>query len=272
MNRIFLVFILAVSFYSVGAQEHKIVKAEFQKILDEKKVIGTILIYDLSADRYYSNDFLWAEKGKLPASTFKIPNSMVALELGVVQDDSTIFRWDGVERSVSNWNQDLIFRDAFHYSCVPCYQDVARNVGKERMHAMLDKIEYPGMQFSSETIDDFWLMGTSRISPMEQITFLRRYQAKEIPVSSRTYDILDTMMIAESTTEYILRAKSGWSVENGHNNGWYVGYVEKGGDVYFFATNIEPENQGQTDGFVQARIAVTRQALTELNILPSKFP
>ena len=272
MSRIILVLILGIFFYGVAAQEHKIVKGEFQKILDEKEVIGTILIFDLSADRYYSNDFSWAEKGKLPASTFKIPNSIVALELGLVQDDSTIFRWDGVERSVKNWNQDLIFREAFHYSCVPCYQDVARNVGKERMRTMLDKIEYPGMQFSSETIDNFWLMGTSRISPMQQITFIRRYQAKKIPVSSQTYDILDTMMIVESTAEYTLRAKSGWSVDNGHNNGWYVGYVEKEDDVYFFATNIEPMNQEQTDGFVQARIAVTREALSQLDILPLTSP
>ena len=267
MSRIILVSILGIFFYGVAAQEHKIVKGEFQEMLDEKEVIGSILIYDLSADRYYSNDFSWADKGKLPASTFKIPNSIVALELGIVQDDSTIFRWDGVERSVKNWNQDLIFREAFHYSCVPCYQDIARKVGKERMRTMLDKIEYPGMQFSSETIDNFWLMGTSRISPMQQITFLRRYQAKEIAVSSRTYDILDTMMIVESTAEYTLRAKSGWSVDNGHNNGWYVGYVEKEDDVYFFATNIEPMNQEQTDGFVQARIAVTRQALERLGVI-----
>ena len=261
------VFILSILFYRVGAQEHKTVKVEFQNLLDEKKVIGSILIYDLSADRFYSNDFARAETGKLPASTFKIPNSIVALELGVVEDDSTIFKWDGVERSVKNWNQDLIFRNAFHYSCVPCYQHIAREVGVERMHTMLDKMEYPGMQFSSETIDNFWLMGTSRISPMQQIAFLRRYHAREIPVSTRTYDILDDMMIVESTAEYTLRAKSGWSVDNGHNNGWYVGYVEKESNVYFFATNIEPVNQEQMDGFVQARIEVTRNALAQLKII-----
>ncbi len=270
MSRIFLVFILGTFFVGVGAQDHKIVKTEFQEILDEKKVIGSILIYDLSAGRFYSNDFAWAETGQLPASTFKIPNSIVALELGVVKDDSTIFKWDGVERSVKNWNQDLIFRNAFHYSCVPCYQDIARKVGVDRMRTILDKMQYPGMQFSSETIDNFWLMGDSRISPMQQIAFLRRYQAEEIPLSTRTYEILDTMMIVESTAEYTLRAKSGWSVDHGHNNGWYVGYVEKESNVYFFATNIEPVNQEQVDGFVLARIEVTRNALAQLEILPPK--
>ena len=98
----------------------RITKPEFQSILDSADIQGAILIFDSEANEYYSNDFTWSEKGQLPASTFKIPNSMIALETGVVKNDSTLFKWDGAQRAFKIWEQDLLFRDAFKYSCVPC--------------------------------------------------------------------------------------------------------------------------------------------------------
>ena len=95
----------------------------------------------VNEDVYYSNDFKWANAGRLPASTFKIPNSIIALETGVVENDSTLFEWDGIERSIKNWNQDLLFREAFHFSCVPCYQKVAREISEKRMNVYLNKLE-----------------------------------------------------------------------------------------------------------------------------------
>jgi len=103
----------------------------FQTILDTADLKGAILIFDSKDKKYYSNDFSWAEKGQLPASTFKIPNSMIALETGVVANDSTLFMWDGKKRAFKIWEQDLIFRNAFKYSCVPCYQEVARGIGPD---------------------------------------------------------------------------------------------------------------------------------------------
>ena len=91
-----------------------IIKPEFQSIIDSSDVIGSILIYDLNQDVYYSNDFEWSNKGNLPASTFKIANSIIGLETGVIENDSVIFKWDGEKKWLKNWEQDLILRDAFH--------------------------------------------------------------------------------------------------------------------------------------------------------------
>ena len=99
--------------------------AAFRQILDSANVSGSILVYDAIKDIYYSNNFNRCEIGHLPASTFKIPNSIIALETGVIADDSTMIRWDGQKRRLTAWEQDLVFRDAFHYSCVPCYQDIS---------------------------------------------------------------------------------------------------------------------------------------------------
>jgi len=120
----------------------RVTNVAFQTILDSADLKGAILIFDPINNKYFSNDFTWSEKGQLPASTFKIPNSMIALETGVVANDSTLFKWDGKKRAFKIWEQDLIFRNAFKYSCVPCYQEIARGIGVDRMKEYLEILEY----------------------------------------------------------------------------------------------------------------------------------
>ena len=211
----------------------KVVQQEFQKILDSADVLGSIVVYDLKEDTYYSNDFEWAKVGRLPASTFKIPNSIIALETGVVEDDSTLFEWDGNPRRLAVWEQDLIFEEAFHKSCVPCYQEIARAIGVQRMQQHVNKFNYGKMVVNDTTIDDFWLIGASEISQMQQIEFLKRFYTSELPISKRTHDIMYDLMEIEAKTAYRMSGKTGWAIRDGQNNGWFVGYLEKENNTYF---------------------------------------
>lgn len=99
---------------------------------------------------------------KLPASTFKIPNSIIAVELGIIENDTTILKWNGEQRKMDIWEKDLSFKDAFRISCVPCYQEIARKIGTIKMKEYLEKFEYKNMIFDSLTIDNFWLEGNSK--------------------------------------------------------------------------------------------------------------
>ena len=244
--------------------DHWVQKLEFQSIIDSANVKGSILIYDIQKDVFYSNDFEWANRGFLPASTYKIINSIIALECGVVEDDSTLFKWDGKKRAIKNWEQDLIFRDAFHFSCVPCYQGVARRVGEKRMNEYLSKLDYGNIRVDSNNIDVFWLEGDSRISQFQQIDFLNRFHESKLPISERTEKIMRRMMVIEDTVNYRLSGKTGWSVRDGVDNGWFVGYIEMGTKVYFFATNVEPEKKFNMDMFPVIRKDVTFSALKQI--------
>ena len=248
--------------------EAQIIKSEFQSIIDSANVTGSVLLYDLKKDVYYSNDFEWANKGKLPASTFKIANSIIGLETGVIENDSVIFKWDGKPKANKNWEQDLILRDAFHFSCVPCYQDVARKIGEKRMNQYLEKLDYGAMDVDSTNIDTFWLMGNSRISQMQQIDFLKQLYASKLPVSDRTAKIMKKLMIIEKTENYVLHGKTGLSNANEKYNGWFVGYFELENNTYFFTTNLEPEKEFDFDSFIQKRIDLTFAALQQMKIIP----
>jgi beta-lactamase class D len=247
--------------------EREIVVSEFQTLIDSADVKGSILIYDLKDDKYYSNNFNWAKKGNLPASTYKITNSIIALETGVVQSDSTLFKWNGEERRLKIWEQDMIFKDAFHYSCVPCYQEVARKIGVNRMNKYLDKLDYGNMKVDSTNIDLFWLEGESQINQYQQIEFLKRFYNSELPISQRTETIMKRMIVIEEDETYKLSGKTGWSVRDGNNNGWFVGFVEIKENTYFFATNVEPNQNFNMDLFPMIRKELTFKALKKLNII-----
>lgn len=244
------------------------INLEFQKILDEADVKGAILIYDFQNKNYHSNDFSWAKTGKLPASTYKIPNSIIALETGVVHDLNTIFPWNGERRFLKSWEEDLTFTQAFQRSCVPCYQEIARKIGVERMNEYLGKFQYGNIQVDSTTIDSFWLQGNARIDQFQQIDFLARFFQSKLPISKRTEAIVKEMMILKQTENYVLRGKTGWSIVDDLHNGWFVGYVENGTEVFFFATNVAPiSTTFDEKKFQECRKEVTYKALKQLNVL-----
>ena len=180
------ILILAIFTLSCHSPENvkinKIEKPEFGIILDSFKIEGSILIFDNNDSTYYSNNFDWAKEGYLPASTFKIPNSIIAIETGIIENDTTIIKWNGEKRRLKIWEKDLTFKEAFQVSCVPCYQEIAEKIGLERMKYYLNKFEYKEMIFDSLTLNKFWLEGNSKISQLGQIEFLRRFYFSKLPV------------------------------------------------------------------------------------------
>ena len=245
----------------------QIVKQEFQTILDSSNVDGVILVFDSKNNKFYSNNFERASEGHLPASTFKIPNSIIGLETGVIKDKTSVFKWDGKKRYLSVWEKDLTLIQAFQLSCVPCYQDVARKVGLVKMKDNLRKLDYGEMEVSTNTLDVFWLEGNSEINPFQQIDFLKRFYSDELPISKSTHKIVKDILQIKRNKNYTLSGKTGWSTSNGIDNGWFVGYLEANKNVHFFATNIRPGKDFNMDLFPSIRKKVTIEGLRIINVI-----
>ena len=243
-------------------ESKRIEEAFFQELIDSAKVKGSILI--LHENDFYSNDFVWAEEGHLPASTFKIPNSIISLELGIMSSDSSMFYWKGEKRYMKAWEKDMNFKEAYDLSCVPCYQELARKTGVNRMSSMLEKLQFGSMNVDTSTLDNFWLQGDSRINQFEQIDFLQRFSEEKIELKERTYEIMKRMMILESTESYTLRGKTGWSYQNEVDNLWFVGYLESQNGIYYFATNIEATQESDMNSLLNTRKEISLKALQSL--------
>lgn len=238
---------------------------DFQTAFHEFGVDGSFLLYDLHADKYLMFNPGQIDTPFLPASTFKIFNSLVSLETGAIPDENAVIKWDGVVREIENWNHDTDLKDAFKNSTVWFYQELARRVGAGRMKKWLDDVGY-GNADTSGGVDRFWLTGGLRITPREQIGFLVRLYKEDIPFSTRTIETVKRIMIAEEFPAYVLRAKTGWTQQNGQNIGWYVGYLERDRNVYFFATCIQCETDAN-GRFAESRVRITRNILHELHLL-----
>jgi beta-lactamase class D OXA-209 len=247
-----------------GADSALMLKA----IFDKYELKGTILILDPATNRHFGyNPARW-DSGYLPASTFKIPNSLIGLETGVI-DTNYVFKWNGKKRRIAQWEKDLTLREAFRVSCVPCYQELARKIGPERMKSYLEKMAYPGMDVHPDNIDLFWLEGDSRITPRQQVEFMRRLYEEKLPLKKSVMQEVKEIMVNETTPEYTLSGKTGWAIRNGNNYGWFVGWIETRGRVFFIAALVEPMNPDEITDFAAARKLVTMESCKLLGLIPS---
>jgi beta-lactamase class D len=241
------------------------VRDDFTKQFEHFHVRGSFTLYDLRNNKWILCNQEQLKKPFIPASTFKICNSLIGLETGVIKDEDFLIKWDGVVRSRPEWNKDHDLKTAFKNSTVWYYQELARRVGGERMKRWLDLAGY-GNADTSGGIDLFWLSGGLRITPEQQILFLKRLYLGDLPFSKRTMDIVRRIMVAKDTVTYTLRAKTGWGYQDNLDIGWYVGSLETRSSVYFFATCIQRPDSDESS-FLRARIEITLGILRELKFL-----
>jgi beta-lactamase class D len=210
---------------------------DLAKLFADKKIDGTIIISDLTGSKTYAYNERRAHESFVPASTFKILNTLIALEEGVVSEKD-IIKWDGKDKGVAAWNRDQTLETAFKSSCVWFYQELAQGIGTAGYKAYFNRLKY-GTGMPLPDLRTFWLEGDLRISAVEQVDFLKKIYRRELPFRRSSYEILKKMMLIEKAPAYTLRAKTGWAQRTKPQTGWYVGYVETADKVWFFATNIE---------------------------------
>lgn len=248
--------------------QKKTVRNDFKSFYDEMKVVGSFSLYDLNQNSYtfYNPDEY--NTAFSPGSTFKICHSLIALETGVVADEYTVFKWDGVTRALPEWNKDQDMQSAFKNSTVWFYQECARRIGGKEMKYWLENAKY-GNADTVGGLDQFWLTGGLRISQDQQIDFMKRLYKESLPFTKKSMDIVKKIMIAEETPSYTIRAKTGWAIQEHFSTGWYVGYVQTKNNVYFFANCIQDSSKANPN-FKTARVEITYKILDQLKLIQRK--
>jgi len=198
---------------------------------------GAFALYEQENNSYLRYNPQRCATRFLPASTFKIVNSLIGLETGVIPDENYVIAWDGTQYPVSSWNQDHSLKTAIQNSVVWYYRELARRVERDQMQAFIDAVDY-GNRDISGSIDYFWLDGSLQISADEQVELLKRLERNDLPFSQRSLDIVKEITLLQSGEDYKLRGKTGYGEVNGIHTGWFVGYIEKQGQLAFFALNI----------------------------------
>lgn len=277
MKRILLVIMLAFSTILCKAQPKSentvnnaasggIQEENLQKYFDDLNIKGSITIYDYKNKKWYYSDKKDSEKRTLPASTFKIPNSLISIEEYAVKDENEVLKWDGVIREFPAHNADTDLKTAFKNSTVWFHREMSRRVGIDKYRKYLKEFNY-GNQKLSGIPDYFWLDNTLVISPAEQINFLSGLYEEKYPLSKRTYNIVKNVMIEKKTDSYTLRAKTGSGLVKTLDIGWYVGYIETKDNVYFFATRLQQDEPDKNDDFLNLRKTITFNIFQDMGVM-----
>lgn len=222
---------------------------------EKRDINGCFILRDISADANLIYNEKRANEPFLPASTYKILNSMIALQCGVISDEKVVIAWDSVKRSVSAWNRDHNMESGIKNSVVWFYQELARRIGEQRMQYWVDTVGY-GNKAIGKAIDSFWLVGDLRITPMEQVRFLENFINGKLPFNKDHISTVKRILTEDKGEGYTLRGKTGWA-DFGVPVGWYVGYLEYQGSTFIFVNNIEIRNNKDAN----ARKEITKEVL-----------
>lgn len=261
-----LIFLLLLSgfLFQTGFSQ-KVTEKDFQYVFNRYGVDGCFVLFNQADNEYIRYHANLCDSGYIPASTFKIPHSLIALEEGLVKDTNQVIRWDGHEWPNKSWNQDQTLKTAVKYSCVWVYTGFAAQIEISTYQDYVNVFDYGNKNLTGQPTR-FWLAGLLRISAIEQIDFLRKFYNYELPkVSRQSIDIVKDLLVLEKTDRYIFSGKTGGGMltETDYIM-WLVGYIEKDGKLYFYAMNFITND---FDRLSPARYKITRDILRDLKIM-----
>lgn len=232
------------------------------EVLQSRGFEGCFVVQNLGNQELWGWNSKRAQTQFIPASTFKIANSIIGLTVGAVKDVDEVLPYGGQSQPVKVWEQDMSLRDAIKVSNVPVYRGLARRIGEKDMQAMLKVLEY-GNQDIGDQLDLFWLAGPLKISPMEQLGFLTRLIREELPVPKEVQRVVKDILFLDQGPGWKLFAKTGWTTAPTPGIGWWVGWLEKGTEIYVFALNVDIVNAEQA----QERVPLGKACLGAVGLL-----
>jgi beta-lactamase class D len=210
------------------------------------------------------------ERRSSPASTFKIPLSVMGYDAGVLTgEDSPAWpyrpeykSWNEAWKKTTtpgSWLKDSVL----WYSLV-----LTGELGAERFSRYVDAFNYGNRDVSGDKgkangLTRSWLSASSlQISPIGQIAFLNKLLKRQLPVSAKAHDmtlaIMPAFPLPDGWTAY---GKTGTGFQKTRDDtfdrnrqfGWFVGWAQKGERKVLFARLIRDERKENSVASFRAR-------------------
>ena len=269
------VAVVFASFISACSPNNVTVDNSLKKIFDANKVTGCFGMFDNGQGSFTVYNLpRFSDSSYLPASTFKIVNSLIGLETGVVQDTNSVLPYDSTKAYPRpECNKDLTMWDAFRLSCVPWYGELASRIGTERMQKKLDTLGYGQRDKKKFKVPNppglFWLDNQLKVTADEQLGLVKKLYFDQLPFQKRSQRIVRSMMLWEDNTLYKLSYKTGLgNRENRNSLGWLVGWIEENGHPYFFVLQIETADKNRD--IAPIRIQMLKDILKQYGFFQGK--
>ena len=254
--------VLLTVFMLQGCSSNWTESSEVRELFKRAGVRGTFVLYDIDDNQFTGHNQARANERFIPASTFKIPNSLIGLSVGAVKSVDEVLPYGNKPQLFDVWEKDMGLRDAIVLSNVPIYQELARRIGLKQMQESVSILDY-GNKDIGTLVDAFWLEGPLKISAVEQARFLAKLAQSELPLSKNIQKTVREIVLLEQGENWQLYGKTGWQNAPDPGVGWWVGWVRKAGRIYTFALNIDIQDSGDAS----KRIGLGKASLEVLDVL-----
>ncbi len=223
---------------------------------------GSFVLYDLKKDAWSIYNMEQATLRVSPNSTYKIYDALFALEKGVITPEHSLLYWDKEFYPFESWNADQTLQSAMYYSVSWYFQEMDKQLGMDCLNHYLQEIEY-GNQTISGDLSAYWLEGSLKISPIEQVALLRKLHDNRFGFDIKNINEVQKSICLSSSETGTLYGKTGTGCIDGQDiNGWFIGYVESEHNTYFFATNIKADANANGSHATE----ITMSILSDMNI------
>ena len=223
---------------------------------------GGVFLLDGESGKFFATREQWLARAAIPASTFKVFSSLAALESGVVASTDQVIRLPKYSSTREEINRDLDFASAFALSALPHYQHLVREIGATKMQSYLDNADY-GNRSIGGGVDQFWIAGDLRITPRQQLEFLRRLHGSELPFRDTVMAQVRQIMQRTERGGNVF-GKTGWATSaEGLHTGWSIGWLARDRkEPLYFATLLQTTEPG--DSFLDIRLLLSLEALEQV--------
>lgn len=211
-----------------------------------------------------------------PASTFKIPLAAMGFDAGILADAHAPvlpFKKGYADWGGEEWRQPTDPERWLKYSVVWYSQHIARELGLERLTRYGKGFDYGNADFSGDPgknngLERSWISSSLKISPVEQVAFLRRLVNGELPVKpdaiEKTKSVVEQVKLAgdwviAGKTGSAFPRKSDGNFDRAAGWGWFVGWAEKGDKSYVFVRLAQDDKRQAKSGGLRAREALLKE-------------
>ena len=200
---------------------------------------GSFVLYDMNNDAWNIYDMEHATLRTAPNSTYKIYDALFGLEEGVIAPNDSFMAWNGADYPFEAWNADQDLYSAMQSSVNWYFEEIDKQLGSSTIQNYIRKIGY-GNENVSPDLSSYWMQGTLKISPVEQVELLTVLHNNSFDFAPENVNAAKNAICLFSSEGKNFYGKTGTGRVDGQDvNGWFVGYIETAGNTYFFATNIQ---------------------------------
>ncbi|MCQ5202126.1 BlaR1 family beta-lactam sensor/signal transducer [Mordavella massiliensis] len=223
---------------------------------------GSFVLYNLTGDQWSIYNMDMAATRTAPNSTYKVYDALFALEEGIITPDQSLLAWDHKDYPFDAWEQDQTLQTAMSGSVNWYFETLDNQMGRETIQSYIRRVGYGNETIGSD-ISSYWLESALKISPVEQVELLNAFYHNTFGFDPENIQAVKDSLRLSSSPAGTLYGKTGTGNVDGQDiSGWFIGFAETPENTYFFATNIQSENNAAGSSAAE----ITLSILSDLNL------